>query len=126
MRGVAQFHENRVGKRRKTLPVINQGPLVNTVELDGELLADEGFRQAAMDCRPLKPTARHGADAVELNFCAYAPGAQIQADTGQVVCVEVPGDKLTRPLEPFVRRGVFACHDNFRGRAGAKVRLDRF
>ncbi len=51
---------------------------------------------------------------------------QIQADTGQVGCVEVPRDGLIRPLEPFIRRGVFAFYDNLRDRVGAKVRRDRF
>ncbi len=60
-----------------------------------------------------------------MNFWADAPEKQIQADTGQVACVEVPTGDLTRPLEPFFRRGVFEVHDNFRDRAGAKVRLDR-
>ena len=50
---------------------------------------------------------------------------QIKADTGQVACVEVPRDDLTRLLKPLAGWRVFAFHDHLRDRVGAKVRLDR-
>ena len=65
-RGMAQLPENGVGKGRETLATVSQRPLVDAFELACELLTDEGFREAAMDRRPLKTKGLHRSHTDEL------------------------------------------------------------